>query len=115
MDTELTQQGERYEKILSQTSKLDDILLQIAESIGIASHQFTKQEIEEARGNLSPMNDRVAMVTFADNKNNHIITGIVNALRKNPHRPANITNHANMATRTISARCPGARHGCRYD
>ena len=44
--------------------------------------QYTEQEIEEARGNLALMNDRVFLGTFADNKNNHIITEIVNALRK---------------------------------
>ncbi|MCL1883080.1 MAG: PD-(D/E)XK nuclease family transposase [Defluviitaleaceae bacterium] len=82
MDTEPINHNEPYEKILSQTASLDDILIQIAQNLGIADHKFTKEEIEEARGNLSPMNDRVAMVTFADNKNNHIITGTVNALRK---------------------------------
>ena len=59
-----------------------DILIQIAQNLGISDHKFTKEEIEEARGNLSPMNDRVAMVTFSENKNNHIITGTVNTLRK---------------------------------
>jgi len=82
VDADPIKQGEPYEKILSQTASLDDILIQIAQNLGIADHKFTKQEIEEARGNLSPMNDRVAMVTFADNKNNHIITGWVNSLRK---------------------------------
>ena len=82
MDTEPIKHSKPYEKILSQTASLDDILIQIAQNLGIADHKFTKEEIEEARGNLSPMNDRVAMVTFSDNKNNHIITGTVNALRK---------------------------------
>jgi len=87
VDTESINGSEQYEKILSQTASLDDILIQIAQSLGIENHQFTKQEIEEARGNLSPMNDRVAMVTFSDNKNNHIITGLVNSLRKIHNAP----------------------------
>jgi len=82
VETEPNRQGEAYEKILSQSASLDDILIQVAQNIGLHTHQFTQQEIEEARGNLSPMNDRVAMVTFSNNKNNHIITGTVNALRK---------------------------------
>jgi hypothetical protein len=85
--TDPTTQGEQYEKILSQTASLDEILLQVAKTTGIADRQFTKQEIEEARGNLSPMNDRVAMATFADNRNNDIITGMVNALRNIHNAP----------------------------
>ena len=85
--TDPTKQGEQYEKLLSQTASLDEILIQVAKTTGIADRQFTKQEIEEARGNLSPMNDRVAMATFADNKNNDIITGIVNALRNIHNAP----------------------------
>ena len=57
-------ESEQYEKILSQTANLDDILIQIAQNLGLESHQFTNEEIEEARGNLSPMNDRVVMVGF---------------------------------------------------
>ena len=49
--------NEPYEKILSQTASIDDILIQIVQNLGIADHKFTKEEIEEARGNLSPMND----------------------------------------------------------
>jgi uncharacterized membrane protein len=82
VDTEPIKQSVPYEQILSQTANIDEILIQIAENPGADKHKFTQQEIDEARGNLSPMNDRVAMVTFSDNKNNHIITGIVNALRK---------------------------------
>jgi len=44
--------------------------------------RYSQQETEEARGNLALMNDRVFFVTFSDNKNNRIITEIVNALRK---------------------------------
>ena len=82
-----TKQGEPYEQILSQTASLDDILIQISQNLGIADHAFTHEEIEEARGNLSPMNDRVAAVTFADNKNNHIITGIADNLKKIYNEP----------------------------
>jgi len=74
--------SEHYEEILAQTADLDEILDQVTKRSGIADIQFTKQEIEAARGELSPMNDRVATVTFSDNKNNHIITGIVNSLRE---------------------------------
>jgi hypothetical protein len=82
VNTEYVVSSGQYEGILSQTANLDEILIQIAQSLGIADRQFTKQEIEKARGELSPMNDRVATVTFSENKNNHIITGIVNFLRK---------------------------------
>jgi len=54
------------------------------EILDIPKHQYrqyTRREIDEARGNLSLMNDRVFMVAFEKNKNNHIITGLVNALR----------------------------------
>ena len=44
--------------------------------------RYSREELDAARGDLALMNDRVFFVTFADNKNNHIITGIVNALRK---------------------------------
>ena len=81
-DTEPMHGDKQYEGILSQSASLDEILNQVAESIGLADHQFTKQEIEAARSELSPMNDRVALVTFSDNKNNHIITGIVDNLRQ---------------------------------
>ena len=77
MDADPIKQSEPYEKILAQTASLDEILIKIAQNTGMADHRFTPQEIEEARGNLSPMNDRVAMVTFSENKNNHIITGQV--------------------------------------
>ena len=42
----------------------------------------TRQEIDEARGNLALMNDRVFFRTFSGNRNNRTITEIVNALRK---------------------------------
>ena len=82
VDNEQIKQHESYEQILSQNASLDEILLQIAKNLGISDQQFTQEEIDEARGNLSPMHDRVAAVTFADNKNNHIITGIANALKR---------------------------------
>ena len=44
--------------------------------------QYTEQEISEARGNLALMNDRVFLVTFDNNKNNHIVKGIADAVRK---------------------------------
>ena len=59
---------------------IDDVLVQITSLA--KKHQYTQQEIDEARDNLAFMNDRVFLVTFSDNKNNHIITATVNALRK---------------------------------
>ena len=50
--------------------------------ISAPRRKYTSQEIKEARGNLALMNDRVFFGTFDGNKNNRIITGIVNALRK---------------------------------
>ena len=43
---------------------------------------YTEQEIDEARGNLTLMSDRVFFCIFDDDKNNSIITAIVNAIRK---------------------------------
>jgi len=57
----------------------ENILTQITSQ---PKRQFSKQEINKARGNLTLMNDRVFLVTFDENKNNDIITDIVNALRK---------------------------------
>ena len=48
----------------------------------LPDREYTNQEINEARGELSFMHNRVFMSLFSGNKNNHIITGIVNALRK---------------------------------
>ena len=44
--------------------------------------KYTEQEIDEARGNLALMNDRVFLVTFNENKNNHLVKGIADAARK---------------------------------
>ena len=43
---------------------------------------YNDQELDEARGNLALMHDRVFFGTFDGNKNMHIITALVNALRK---------------------------------
>ena len=71
-------------KTSTHATDLDDELLDnaLAQITSQPKRQYTQQEIDEARGNLALMNDRVFMVTFCDNKNNSIITGIVNALRK---------------------------------
>ena len=74
--------SEEYNHILSKGASLDDALNQIIQNLDITNQTFTHEEIEAARGNLSPMNDRVAAVIFADNKNNHIITGIADNLKK---------------------------------
>jgi len=62
-----------------QTDSLEDVLLQITKQ---PKRKYSQQEINEARDNLALMNDRVFFGTFADNKNNHLITGIADALRK---------------------------------
>jgi len=66
------------ENILQATG-MDDALLKIT---GQPKRQYTQEEIDEARGNLALMNDRVFLATFVDNKNHHIITGLTNAARK---------------------------------
>jgi len=58
---------------------IDEALTQITSQ---PKRQYTQQEIDEARDNLALMNDRVFLVTFMDNKNNHIIKGIADAVRK---------------------------------
>ena len=71
-----------YDKLLtyaSEAASLDEALIQIQSQ---PKRQYTQQEIDEARDNLALMNDRVFLVTFMDNKNNHIITGIADAVRK---------------------------------
>ena len=65
--------------MLSQDQVLSEAFAQIS---GLSKRQYSQQEIDEARGNLALMNDQVFMMVFADNKNNHILTEIVNALRK---------------------------------
>ena len=62
-----------------QAASLDEALIQIQAQ---PKRQYTQQEIDEARDNLALMNDRVFLVTFIDNKNNHIITGLADAVRK---------------------------------
>ena len=79
MDAETVNGTKHYREALSQTEIPDDILQQITSK---PKRQYSPQEIEEARGKLAFMNDRVFFITFKDNKNNHIITGTVNALRK---------------------------------
>ena len=67
---------------LKKPLKLSDIEEAIKQISGKPKRRYTQQEIDEARGNLILLNDRVFFVTFSDNKNNPIITDIVNALRK---------------------------------
>lgn len=70
---------EHDEKLRLQAESLDSALIKIA---SLQKRQFTQEEIDKARENLALMNDRVFLATFIDNKNNHIITGTVNAVRK---------------------------------
>jgi len=74
MDTE-----QKAQEALLQATSLDEALIQIQAQ---PKRQYTQQEIDEARDNLALMNDRVFLVTFIDNKNNHIITGIADSVRK---------------------------------
>ena len=62
-----------------QADGFDEALIQITAQ---PKRQYTQQEIDEARGNLALMNDRVFLVTFMDNKNNYVITGLADAVRK---------------------------------
>lgn len=79
MDAVSLNEGKQYEEITTQADNIDDVFLRIA---SLPKQQYTQQEIDEARENLAFMNDRVFTATFAGNKNNHIITETVNALRK---------------------------------
>ena len=79
MDTKKQNEFEKYEDLLSQANNIGEVLVLLANQ---PKRQYSQQEIDDARGNLSLMNDRVFMGTFCDNKNNRIITEIVNALRK---------------------------------
>ena len=79
INTISTSESNQYEEALSQTNSLDETLLLLTSQ---PKRQYTEQEIEEARGNLALMNDRVFLVTFIDNKNNHIVKGIADAVRK---------------------------------
>jgi len=58
---------------------LDEALAKITKK---PKRKYSQQEINEARDNLALMHDRVFFGTFADNKNNHIIKGLADALRK---------------------------------
>ena len=64
---------------LTQAESFEEALLKLT---NLPKRQYSQQEIDEARQNLALMNDRVFMATFIDNKNNHIITGIADAVRK---------------------------------
>ena len=79
MDTKTERGGEQRETPLYQAKSLDEALAILA---SLPKRKYTEQEIEEARGKLALMNDRVFLVTFMDNKNNRIVTGIANAVRK---------------------------------
>jgi len=58
---------------------LDEIILQITSQ---PKREYTQEEIDEARANLTLMNDRVFLAHYIDNKNNHSITGLADAVRK---------------------------------
>ena len=79
MDKEPIGAAEQIKNMLAQAGSVSEALAWLTNR---TKRQYTEQEIEEARGNLALMNDRVFLGTFSDNKNNHIITEIVNALRR---------------------------------
>ena len=79
MDNKPGTKTEQIETILSQADCFNDALVLLTNQ---PKHQHTQQEIEEARGNLALMNDRVFLMTFIDNINNHIVTSIADAVRK---------------------------------
>ena len=56
MDTKSTFETEQYNLSLSQINNIDDALFQITNQ---SKQQYSKEEIEIARGNLALMNDRV--------------------------------------------------------
>jgi len=58
---------------------IDEVVIQITSQ---PKRQYTQAEIDEARQNLALMNDRVFLAHFIDNKNNHAITGLADAVRK---------------------------------
>ena len=60
-------ENKQYDEALSQANSLDETLALLTSQ---PKRQYTEHEIEEARGNLALMNDRVFLVTFIDNKNN---------------------------------------------
>ena len=62
-----------------QTESIEEAFIRITSR---PRRKYTQQEIDEARENLALMNNRLFAATFMNNKNNHIITGIVNAVRK---------------------------------
>jgi len=61
------------------TEVIDEVVIQITSQ---PKRQYTQAEIDEARQNLALMNDRVFLAHFIDNKNNHAITGLADAVRK---------------------------------
>ena len=79
MDTESISVPKQLENGPRKPGNLEEALAMITSQ---PKRQHTQEEIDEARGNLALMNDRVFMGTFSDNKNNSILTEIVNAMRK---------------------------------
>ena len=74
MDKELESQASP-----PQAEAIDEVVVQITSQ---PKRQYTQAEIDEARQNLALMNDRVFLAHFIDNKNNHVITGLADAVRK---------------------------------
>jgi len=67
--------GKNLSSTQLQATSIDDALLQISRQ---PKRQYTQQEIDEARGNLALMNDRVFLATFVDNKKLSSISRIPN-------------------------------------
>ena len=79
MEKEPAFEAEQNEIVLQKENSFYEALALLSNQ---PKRQYTQQEIDEARGNLALMNDRVFLMTFIDNKNNHIVKGIVDAVRK---------------------------------
>ena len=71
--------GIEQNSIKTTLSNVDEALAQLSK---LPKRKYTRQEKEEARGNMAFMDDRVFLHLFSGNKNNRILTGIANTLRK---------------------------------
>ena len=88
MDKEFEPQGkalqekqgkQKKQRKQSKVKSLDETLQQITAQ---PKRKHTQEEIDEARENLTLMNDRVFLYMFMENKNNHLVKGTTDAVRK---------------------------------
>ena len=88
----------QYEDSFWMTEEIEKIQDYVSK---LPKRKYTEEELEEARQNLTLMNDRVFFGTFENNKNRHLITEIVNALRK-IHLLDNIPNLKTLKLQKMS-------------